>query len=79
MGAPTTSSTSSEHYDPFAAFLAPPPGETPGERADREAREAEAKRVSDMIDDQLKVERAAMKKAKNAVRVLLLGQSESGE
>lgn len=64
--------------DPFAIFHTPPPNETPGERAEREAREVEAKRVSDLIDDQLKAEKAAMKKQKHVVRVLLLGQSESG-
>ena len=64
--------------DPFAIFHTPPPNETPGERAEREARESEAKRVSDLIDDQLKAEKAAMKKQKHVVRVLLLGQSESG-
>ncbi|CAA7268550.1 unnamed protein product [Cyclocybe aegerita] len=65
--------------DPFAIFHTPPPDETPGERAVREAKEAEAKRVSDMIDDQLKAEKLALKKDKYVVRVLLLGQSESGK
>lgn len=64
--------------DPFAIFHTPPPNETAGERAAREAKEAEAKRVSDLIDEQLKVEKAALKKQKYMVRVLLLGQSESG-
>lgn len=65
--------------DPFAIFLAPPPHETPQERVAREAKEAEAKKVSDRIDEQLKADRAAFKKQKNVVRVLLLGQAESGE
>jgi len=65
--------------DPFAIFHAPPPNETPGERVARIEKEAEAKRISDQIDDQLKVERLALKKQKYVVRVLLLGQSESGK
>lgn len=64
--------------DPFAAFTRPPANETAVERNTREAREAEEKRVSDRIDDELRKERAAMKKKKNNVCVLLLGQSESG-
>jgi len=65
--------------DPFAIFHAPPPNEAAGERVAREAREAEAKRVSDQIDEQLKADRVAFKKQKNVVRVLLLGQAESGK
>jgi guanine nucleotide-binding protein alpha-1 subunit len=65
-------------YDPFAIFTRPPANETPTERSAREAREAEEKRVSDKIDEELKKERLAMKKKKNDVCVLLLGQSESG-
>lgn len=64
--------------DPFALFHTPPPNETAGERAARESREAEAKRISDRIDDQLKAEKLALKKQRYIVRVLLLGQSESG-
>ncbi|CAA7269764.1 unnamed protein product [Cyclocybe aegerita] len=65
--------------DPFAIFHQPPPGETPSERAVRQAKEAEAKRVSDLIDEQLKAEKQALKKEKYVVKVLLLGQSESGK
>ncbi|KAF8887649.1 G-protein alpha subunit [Gymnopilus junonius] len=65
--------------DPFAIFHTPPPNETAGERAAREATEAEQKRVSDQIDEQLKAEKLALKKQKYIVRVLLLGQSESGK
>lgn len=65
--------------DPFAIFIAPPLNETPEECVAREAREAEAKKVSDQIDEQLKRDRVALKKQKNIVRVLLLGQAESGE
>ncbi len=63
--------------DPFAKVLAPPPGESPDERAARLRKEAEAKRVNDEIDERLKQERAAWKKQKR-FKLLLLGQSESG-
>lgn len=44
----------------------------------REHAEAEARRVSDSIDEQLRQERMALKKKRKPVKVLLLGQSESG-
>lgn len=64
--------------DPFAIFTAPPPGETQEEKAAREQRELEAQRVSDRIDEEIKVEKALLKKHRGTVKVLLLGQSESG-
>ncbi|KAJ7086337.1 guanine nucleotide-binding protein alpha subunit [Mycena belliarum] len=66
--------------DPFAAALQPPADETPAARQARVAAEAEQQRVSDRIDDDLRRERAERKRrAKREVRVLLLGQSESGK
>jgi hypothetical protein len=66
--------------DPFAVFLSPPPNETAEERILRERKEAEAQSESDRIDDEIKAEKAAVKKAqKGLVKVLLLGQSESGK
>lgn len=70
------------HYDstdPLAVVTAPPPDETPEEKAAREEREAEAQRISDQIDDELRAEKAALKKQEQIVKILLLGQSESGE
>ena len=70
------------HYDssdPLAVVTAPPPNETPAEKAAREEREAEAQRISDQIDDELRSEKAALKKEEQMVKILLLGQSESGE
>ncbi|PFH46759.1 hypothetical protein AMATHDRAFT_50812 [Amanita thiersii Skay4041] len=64
--------------DPLDVFTSPPHNETPEERKAREIREAEAKRISDRIDEDLKLEKAALKKQK-VVRVLLLGQAESGK
>ena len=65
--------------DPFEAALRPPPGETPAQRDARILAEQLAKQVSDAIDEQLRVERAELKKSSPDVRILLLGQSESGK
>lgn len=65
--------------DPLTYALEPPPNETVEEKNAREAKEAEAKRVSDLIDESIKNDKAAMKKEKEVVKVLLLGQSESGK
>lgn len=65
--------------DPFEAALRPPPGETPAQRDARILAEQRAKQVSDAIDEQLRVERAELKKSSPDVRILLLGQSESGK
>ena len=63
--------------DPLNEVLKPPPDETPEEKVTRVAKEEEAKRVSQAIDLSIKAERQIMKKRK-VVRLLLLGQSESG-
>ena len=63
--------------DPLAAALRPPPDESPDTRALRLAREEDARRVSRAIDDAIRAERQLNKK-RRIVRVLLLGQSESG-
>jgi guanine nucleotide-binding protein subunit alpha len=64
--------------DPLAVISAPPPNESSHERAAREEREIEAQRISDLIDDEIRAERAVRKKEENVVKILLLGQSESG-
>ena len=64
--------------DPFDEVLRPPPNETPEQSQLRLSRESEAKRVSMVIDANIKAERQARRK-KRIVRLLLLGQSESGE
>ncbi|KAH9848956.1 G-alpha-domain-containing protein [Lenzites betulinus] len=64
--------------DPLAAALAPPAGETAAERAVRLRAEAQAKAVSDAIDERLREERAASKRQRS-FKLLLLGQSESGK
>ncbi|TBU38222.1 G-alpha-domain-containing protein [Dichomitus squalens] len=65
--------------DPLAAAIEPPENETPAERWAREQAEAEARRISEQIDDQIKAEKLAMRKRKPPIKVLLLGQSESGK
>ena len=64
--------------DPLALAIAPPANESPDDREARERREAEEKRVSDEIDEMLRAERAN-KRRRKPVKVLLLGQSESGK
>ncbi|KDQ22516.1 hypothetical protein PLEOSDRAFT_1008980, partial [Pleurotus ostreatus PC15] len=64
--------------DPLDAVLRPPPDETPEQRQIRLAREESARKVSAAIDAEIKAERQARKK-KRIVRLLLLGQSESGK
>ncbi|KIM89646.1 hypothetical protein PILCRDRAFT_812466 [Piloderma croceum F 1598] len=65
--------------DPFLILLAPPLDETPEQCKAREAEEEAARKVSLRIDEELKAEKAAIKKKKNGVKVLVLGQSESGK
>jgi guanine nucleotide-binding protein alpha-1 subunit len=65
--------------DPFSEFMLPPPDETPAQRTARLKREFDAQQVSDRIDEQIKQERALAKKERNVIKVLLLGQAESGE
>ncbi|KAG5653739.1 hypothetical protein H0H81_010996 [Sphagnurus paluster] len=54
--------------DPLSKALEPPPDESPEERTARIQAEADAKRVSDMIDEQLESERAAVKKGPKALK-----------
>ena len=65
--------------DPLTLAIAPPPDETPEQREARLSAEAEARSISERIDEQLKTEKAAQRKRRSqTVKVLLLGQSESG-
>lgn len=63
-----------EDIDPLTLAIAPPPDETPEQRQIREAAEAEAKRVSDEIDEQIRKERESDKRKRKPVKLLLLGQ-----
>lgn len=64
--------------DPLSAALRPPENETPEQRERRLTEEQEAKRVSDGIDEMIRAEKKE-KRVKQEVKVLLLGQSESGK
>ncbi|KAK0183684.1 guanine nucleotide-binding protein alpha-4 subunit [Armillaria mellea] len=64
--------------DPFDEALKPPIDESPDDRELRIAREDVPRRVSLAIDASIKAERQARRK-KRIMRLLLLGQSESGE
>lgn len=64
--------------DPFTAALRPPENETPEQRERRLNQEQEAKRVSDGIDEMIRAEKKE-RRVKQEVKVLLLGQSESGK
>jgi hypothetical protein len=63
--------------DPLTLAIAPPADETPEQRQAREIAEAEAKRISDEIDEQIRKEREGDKKKKKPVKLLLLGQLHS--
>ncbi|KAF9458709.1 guanine nucleotide binding protein, alpha subunit [Collybia nuda] len=65
--------------DPLTLAIAPPPDETPEQRQAREFAEAEAKKVSDEIDEQIRKEKEGDRRKKKPVKLLLLGQSESGK
>ncbi|KAJ6517144.1 G-protein alpha subunit [Mycena vulgaris] len=71
--------TSVSSYDPFNAGLLPPANETEEEKAVRLEAAREAIRVSRTIDVGLAESKKAMERKKRAVKILLLGQSESGK
>lgn len=66
---PSVHSTNTEHGDPFSAHLRPPPGETEHDRQLRLQQEAEAKRISDSIDEELKQDAKRLQKRKQDVKV----------
>ncbi|KAL0576691.1 hypothetical protein V5O48_005290 [Marasmius crinis-equi] len=65
--------------DPLTLAILPPPNESPEAREAREQAEAEAKRVSDEIDEQIRKEKDLERRKRKPVKLLLLGQSESGK
>jgi guanine nucleotide-binding protein alpha-1 subunit len=71
-------STQSE-IDPFQGALRPPANETPAEREQRERTQALAREVSRAIDERILEDKKLLDKKKEAVKVLLLGQAESGK
>ncbi|KAJ7031623.1 heterotrimeric G protein alpha subunit [Mycena alexandri] len=65
--------------DPFYEIMRPPPDETPAQMTARLKREADAQRISDTIDEDIKRDRALQRKSRKELRILLLGQGESGK
>ena len=59
--------------DPLAHVMAPPPNETEEQREARLAAEAEAKRISDAIDEELQRPAKAETRGPKPVKILLLG------
>ncbi|RDX57473.1 G-protein alpha subunit [Lentinus brumalis] len=76
---PPSVHSSNTDADPFSLFLRPPASETEHERVTRLHREVDAKRISDSIDEEIKADRERMRKSKQDIRLLLLGQAESGK
>ena len=60
--------------DPLSRVLAPPPNETAADREARLLAEAEAKRISDAIDEELQLQARSDKKGPRPMKMLLLGQ-----
>ncbi|KAF7795596.1 hypothetical protein EIP86_006759, partial [Pleurotus ostreatoroseus] len=60
--------------DPLARVLAPPPNETPEDRARRLHAEEEAKRISDAIDEEIQQQQKAEKKTTRPIKILLLAK-----
>lgn len=75
MGLSSPVDSSDPFYD---AFLRPPANETPAQMTARIKREQDAQRISDQIDEEIRRAMADAKKEKNIIKVLLLGQAESG-
>jgi guanine nucleotide-binding protein subunit alpha len=65
--------------DPISIALRPPPSESVDEQRARLQLEADARRRSDKIDEELRLERERIKREKKDVKLLLLGQAESGK
>ncbi|KDQ57357.1 hypothetical protein JAAARDRAFT_35986 [Jaapia argillacea MUCL 33604] len=65
--------------DPLTFFMRPPDSETEEERKIRIQQEEHAKRVSEAIDEEISKARERLKKSKGDVKLLLLGQAESGK
>jgi guanine nucleotide-binding protein alpha-1 subunit len=55
--------------DPFSQVLRPPEFETEGEKHIRLEREMEAKRVSDLIDEEIRRDRERLRRSKEDVKV----------
>ncbi|THV07236.1 guanine nucleotide-binding protein [Dendrothele bispora CBS 962.96] len=65
--------------DPLTEALRPSENETEEQRRARLQDEAQAKRVSEKIDEELRLERERLRRSRGDVKLLLLGQAESGK
>lgn len=66
---PSVQSLSTDSVDPLSAVLRPPPSESEEDRKSRLQREAEAKQISDRIDDEISQDEKLFKKRKEDVKV----------
>ena len=74
----STASTTRQTYDddPLTLAMRPPPNETEDERGRRLQLEEDAKRVSDVIDEELRQEKMARRRlSRRVTKILLLGAS----
>ncbi|KAF8491877.1 G-alpha-domain-containing protein [Russula emetica] len=62
-------------WPPIADFS----NETPSQRDERLQLEREAKRINDEIDAQIEIEKSERRKRRPDIRIILLGQAESGK
>jgi guanine nucleotide-binding protein alpha-1 subunit len=65
--------------DPLSRALRPPPNETPQQATERMVKHKAANLVSREIDERILEDKKALERKHNAVKILLLGQSESGK
>ncbi|KAF9222212.1 G-alpha-domain-containing protein [Gyrodon lividus] len=65
--------------DAWSSIFRPSPDETLEEKKDRLARQQEANRISREIDEGIEKSKKLFEKRKKAIKVLLLGQAESGK
>lgn len=75
---PAPSNINGPEYDPLATWTAPPADESPEECALRQKAEADARKKSNLIDENISAERNQLRN-EQLVKVLLVGQSESGK
>ncbi|PPQ93666.1 hypothetical protein CVT25_012725 [Psilocybe cyanescens] len=66
---------SDDDEDPITLALAPPENETPAGRQERLAAEAEARKRSEAIDEEIHRQKMEKKRGPKSVRILLLGKS----
>jgi hypothetical protein len=77
--APPPISNMHDEYDPLAEAIKPPQNESETQREARLKEEAEATRISKEIDARIAEENRIHEWRKRALKILLLGQAESGK